>query len=164
MSVTPRPGRPDMPAYGILPAEEGEGLLPWSWAEDRLRDAHTYWISTVQHDGAPHQAPVWALWFDDAVVFSTSAKSRKTANLARDARCSVGIERGSDAVIVEGDTTTLDQSRRAAYTAAYLAKYGFDMSDMPDPLFVVTPRIVFGFIDDTQRFGATATKWVFSSG
>jgi hypothetical protein len=164
VSATPQAGRPDMPAYGILPADEGEGLLPWSWAEDRLRDAHNYWISTVQDDGAPHQAPVWGLWFAGAVVFSTSAKSRKAANLARDARCAVGVEHGTDAVIVEGRTSFLDPSRRDQYNDAYLEKYDFDMSEMPDPLFVVTPRVVFGFIDDAQRFGATATKWTFTSG
>jgi len=25
-----------MPGYGLLPPDEGTGLLPWSWAEERL--------------------------------------------------------------------------------------------------------------------------------
>jgi pyridoxamine 5'-phosphate oxidase-like protein len=158
----PRAGRPDMPAYGILPADGGEGLLPWAWAEQRLRDAHTYWVATTRIDGAPHAAPVWALWFDDAVVFSTSARSRKAANLARDARCVVSIERDDTAVIVEGDAGTLAPERRHAYDAAYADKYAFDISEMTDPLFVVRPRVVFGFIDSANRFSATATRWTFA--
>jgi hypothetical protein len=150
-----------MPAYGILPADEGEGLLPWAWAEEHLRDAHTYWIATTRPTGAPHVAPVWALWFDGAVVFSTSARSRKAANLERDARCVVSVERGDTAVIVEGDASALAPDRRAAYDAAYAAKYDFDMSEMTDPLFVVRPRVVFGFIDNANRFSATATRWTF---
>ena len=150
-----------MPAYGVVPADEGEGLLQWSWAEERLRDARTYWISTVRDDGAPHSAPVWALWFDDAVVFSTSSASRKASNLARDTRCAVGVEQGNDAVVVEGVVSPLRSSRRDDYCQAYLAKYAFDITEMPDPLFVVAPRVVFGFIDDADRFAATATRWTF---
>ena len=32
----PRISRPYMPGYGILAADQGSGLLPWSWAADRL--------------------------------------------------------------------------------------------------------------------------------
>jgi Pyridoxamine 5'-phosphate oxidase len=150
-----------MPAYGLAAADAGEGLLPWSWAEDRLRDARNYWVSTVRENGAPHSAPVWALWFDDAVVFSTSPRSRKALNLARDGRCVIGVERGDDAVIVEGATRELPAARRSDYYAAYQAKYDFDVSDMPDPLYVVTPRLVFGFIGTPGQFETTATRWTF---
>src|SRR5256714_15518548 len=104
----PRADRPNMPAYGIAAADEGEGLLAWSWAEERLREARTYWVATVRANGAPHVAPVWALWFDDGVVFSTSPESRKAANLARDPRCVVSGERGGDAVIVGGAVEAFD--------------------------------------------------------
>jgi hypothetical protein len=163
MSLQPQADRPDMPAYGLVGADEGEGLLPWSWAEELLRDAHNYWVSTVGHDGAPHCAPVWALWFDDAVVFSTSVSSRKARNLARDARCSIGVDRGEAAVIVQGVVSLLDADRRAGFDAAYLVKYQHDTSQMPDPVYVVTPRVVFGFIDSAERFGRTATRWTFPS-
>jgi PPOX class probable F420-dependent enzyme len=150
-----------MRAYGIAAADAGEGLLPWSWAEAILRDARTYWVTTVRDDGAPHAAPVWALWFDDTVVFSTSPRSRKAANLARDARCTIAVERGDDAVIVEGAATALDEARRGAYNAAYEAKYDFDMSDMHDPLHSLVPVTVFGFIASDDRFTTTATRWKF---
>src|SRR5262245_42071216 len=123
-----------MPAYGIAAADEGEGLFPWSWAEERLRDARTYWVADGRANGAAHVAPVWALWFDDAVVFSTSPESRKAANLARDPRGVVTVEHGDDAVIVEGVVEPFDESRRAEYVREYAAKYQFDMSEMTDPL------------------------------
>jgi hypothetical protein len=152
-----------MPAYGIAAATEGEGLLPWSWAETRLRDARTYWIATVRADGAPHVAPVWACWFDDAVVFSTSPESVKSKNLARDGRCVVNVERGDDAVIVEGDIVPFNEARRADYVCAYEEKYDFDTSEMNDPLFAVAPRTVFAFIASDDRFTNTATRWRFGS-
>jgi PPOX class probable F420-dependent enzyme len=162
VSVSPDAGRPDIPQYGIAPAGEGEGLLPWSWAEERLAAARTYWIASVRANGAPHVAPVWALWFDDAVVFSTSPSSRKAANLARDPRVVVSVEAGDEAVIVEGAVThVLDRARRDAYCDAYEVKYAYDMRAMPDPLHVVEPRVVFGFIASDDRFANTATRWIF---
>ena len=64
-----------MPGYGISPGPNG--LLPWSWAQARLRDARNYWVASTGPDGAPHLAAVWAVWFDGAVVFSTGGRSRK---------------------------------------------------------------------------------------
>ena len=156
----PRAERPNMPAYGIVPAGEGEGLLPWSWAEQRLRDARTYWIATVRADGAPHVAPVWALWFDGAVVFSTSDRSRKAVNFTRDARAVVTVEHGDDGVIVEGTVAEHEPARRAAYATEYAAKYDYD-EEILDRLSAVAPRVVFGFIASESRFTTTATRWTF---
>jgi hypothetical protein len=50
--------RPFMPGYGVAPASEGSGLLPWSWAEDKLRTSHDYWLGSVWPDGRPHLMPV----------------------------------------------------------------------------------------------------------
>lgn len=46
----PKAGRPHMPGYGILDADKGRGLLPWSWATERLAKAHTYWVATTRVD------------------------------------------------------------------------------------------------------------------
>jgi hypothetical protein len=156
----PRGERPNMPAYGIAAADAGEGLLPWSWAEARLLDARTYWVATTNADGSPHVAPVWALWFDDAVVFSTSDRSRKAANFTRDARCVVTVEQGDDAVIVQGTVAEHDTSRRDSYSASYARKYDYD-EEVPDRLYAVAPRVVFGFIASESRFSNTATRWTF---
>lgn len=39
----------------------GTGLLPWSHAEQRLRDARRYWLTTVRADGRPHATPLWGV-------------------------------------------------------------------------------------------------------
>ena len=78
----PRAGRPYMPGYGIVGPDEGRGLLPWSWAEERLIASHDYWVATVWPDGRPHVMPVWGIWHDESVWFSSSAHGR-----ARPATC-----------------------------------------------------------------------------
>ncbi len=57
----PQADRPNMPEYGSPDPDEGDGLLSWSWARDRLTDAHDYWVATVSRDSAPHAVPVWGL-------------------------------------------------------------------------------------------------------
>ena len=75
--------RPHMPGYGILPAGEGIGLLPWSWAVERLERSHDYWLATVWPDARPHVMPVWGVWREDALWFSSSKTSRKARTWRR---------------------------------------------------------------------------------
>lgn len=50
------------PGYGILPPDEGSGLLDWSWGAERLSRSHIYWIATVRPDSlAPCHASVGSL-------------------------------------------------------------------------------------------------------
>lgn len=111
--------RPRFPkAYGVPESEDG--LLPWSWAEERLAASRNYWVSTTSRDGAPHAMPVWGIWLDGAVVFSTSAESRKGRNLAHDPRVAVHLESGDELVVAEGEVEEIAIDERLA--DAYEAK------------------------------------------
>jgi len=81
-----------MPGYGTLGPHEGGELLPWSWAEQRLASSHDYWLTNVRPDGRPHLMPVWCVWLDGALWFSSSLSSHKARNLAHDPRCSVATD------------------------------------------------------------------------
>lgn len=78
-----------MPGYGVRGADEGTGLLPWTWAEERLAGSHDYWVATAAADGRPHLMPVWGMWHDGALWFSSSTRSRKARNLRSNTRCSI---------------------------------------------------------------------------
>ena len=78
-------------------------MLDWAWADERLAASRNYWIVTADADGRPRAAPVWGVWFDDAVVFGTSPASRKARNLARDPRVVINLESGDEVVILEGE-------------------------------------------------------------
>jgi PPOX class probable F420-dependent enzyme len=92
------PSAPYMPGYGVT----GENLLPWSWAEERLGAARNYWVGTVAPDGRPHSMPVWGLWHEGAVWFTSGGQSRKVRNLRVNPRCVVTTEDATDPVVVEG--------------------------------------------------------------
>jgi nitroimidazol reductase NimA-like FMN-containing flavoprotein (pyridoxamine 5'-phosphate oxidase superfamily) len=147
-----------MPGYG-LPADE-RSLAPWSRGEEVLRDAHNYWVATARADGRPHLMPVWAVWHDGALWFSTGGESRKARNLAARAECSIGAERGPDSVIVEGTAERLAAARAPAELGRlYAAKYGGEFPG-DSPLFRIEPHVAFGFSEEGE-FAETATRWTF---
>ncbi|HKV77993.1 MAG TPA: pyridoxamine 5'-phosphate oxidase family protein [Candidatus Sulfotelmatobacter sp.] len=163
-SAPPRPSRPQAAGYGF--PESTKGLLAWSWAEQRLKKSHNYWITTVKPDGAPHTMVVWGLWLDGRFLFSTGSKSRKARNLAENPKCVVCTENAAEAVIVEGIAEVADVAARKKLLPAYERKYKFDMSTMKDdilsmkePVFAVRPRVVFAMWE--KHFQSKSTRWKF---
>ncbi len=98
--ASPQPARPHMPGYGL--PKGTKGLLPWQWAEQRLKKSHNYWIVTVRPDGRPHLMIVWGLWLDGVFYFSTGRQSRKAHNLVANSHCVIANDKAEQAVIVEG--------------------------------------------------------------
>jgi len=164
----PKPSRIAAPGYGF--PKGTKGLLPWSWAEQRLKKSHNYWIITVKPDGSPQTSPhtmvVWGLWQDGRLLFSTGSKSRKARNLAQNPNCVVCTEQANEAVIVEGVAEIADVPARRKFLAKYKPKYNFDMSSMKDdilsmkePVFAVRPRVVFALWE--KYFQTKSTRWKF---
>jgi general stress protein 26 len=164
----PKPSRIATPGYGF--PKGIKGLLPWSWAEQRLKKSHNYWITTVTSNDssqpAPHTMVVWGLWQDGCLLFSTGSKSRKARNLARNPNCVICTEHAHEAVIVEGVAEIADVSARRKMIPAYERKYKFDLSKMKDdilsmkePVYAVRPRVVFGLWE--KHFQSKSTRWQF---
>jgi len=83
------------PAAAGTPQPAPPARIPTSWAKvrRRLEQARNYWIVTSRPDGRPHAAPVWGVWLDGRLWFSTSPASVKARNLAADPRVVVHLER-----------------------------------------------------------------------
>jgi pyridoxine/pyridoxamine 5'-phosphate oxidase len=145
------------PGYGI--SSEPEGMLQWSWAEERLAASRNYWIVTVRPDGRPHSAPVWGLWVDGAAVFSTSAESRKGRNLARDRRVVVHLESGDDVVILEGEVETIALDEHMA--DLYEAKYEYRPRGEGE-WYSLRPRVAYAWRE--SDYPRTATRFAFERG
>jgi nitroimidazol reductase NimA-like FMN-containing flavoprotein (pyridoxamine 5'-phosphate oxidase superfamily) len=84
------------------------GAAPWSFAEERLRNAEkprTCWLATVRSDGAPHLMPLITTWLDDALYFLSGEGTQKGRNLAHEPRCVIAMSsttRPSLDLILEG--------------------------------------------------------------
>lgn len=163
-AMRPRSSRPHARGYGFPKGKKG--LLPWSWAEQRLKKSHNYWITTVKPDGSPHTMVVWGLWQDGRFLFSTDSQSRKARNLAKDPRCIVCTEDADEAIIVEGVAEIADVEARRKLIPAYQRKYDWDLSSMQDdmlsmkePVFAVRPKVVFALWE--KYFQTKSTRWQF---
>lgn len=155
-----------MPGYGVR--ADGDGLLSWDWAVERLTASHDYWLATVWPDGRPHVMPVWGVWAEGAVWFSCSLSSRKAKNLARYPRCVLTTDNPREPLVVEGTADLVSDlptiSQFAGWTnAKYQTSYAADFYDPAvNGCYRVRPTWVFGL--DSDRFTASPTRWRPSSG
>ncbi|MBV8949317.1 MAG: pyridoxamine 5'-phosphate oxidase family protein [Actinobacteria bacterium] len=155
-----------MPGYGVVGETEGAGLLPWSWAEERLDRAHDYWLATASAAARPHVMPVWGMWHDGALWFSCSGGSRKTRNLLANARCSIATDDPAEPVVLEGTAEVVDDLsalRRVLEleNAKYGTAYGMEMFDPAvNTTFRFRAEVVFGL--DTSDFTGSPTRWTFA--
>jgi PPOX class probable F420-dependent enzyme len=116
---------------------------------------------TTRADGRPHAAPVWGLWLDDAVWFSTGRDSLKARNIARDPRILVHLESGDETVIVEGVAEEVtDRAERVRFADAYEPKYQYRPDpDDASPVYRVRPHVAQTWRE--ADYPKTATRWVF---
>ena len=161
--MTPKATRPYMPGYGIQGPKEGSGLLPWSWAVERLTSSHDYWVATVDLDGKPAVMPVWGAWIDDAVWFSSSPRSRRARNLSRDPRCTVTTDNALEPVSLEGTAERIeDRTAVETFTAAINPKYNEQIPVeffADNALFAVRPNVVLALTE--ADFTSSPTRWQF---
>ena len=164
----PTADRPVMPGYGVLPADEGSGLLPWAEAERRLAASHDFWCATVRPDGRPHVMPVWGVWLDGRLWFSSGMRSRKARNLAADPHCTLTTDDARNPVVVEGLAAQVsDRAGIEAFVAAVNGKYGGGVSvQFLDPAvngtFAVAPARAFAITE--ADFSGSPTRWTFPRG
>jgi len=159
-----------MPGYGV-PADP-DGMLPWSFAEQRLESAHDYWLATVWPDGRPHVMPVWGAWFDGRLWFSTDQTSRKARNLRNDHRCLDTTGDALEPVVLEGTSEPVtDRADIVRFTAVLQAKYAaewlddlytvdfFDGNHGGGATYRITPTSVFAL--KSSEFTTSPTRWQF---
>ncbi len=151
-----------MPGYGI--STDPAGLLPWTWAQERIERSHGYWLATVNATGEPHLAALWAVWFDDALWFSTARGSRKARDLAATGRCTISGASTEESFVLTGavaevrDPSTIDRVQ-----AAYTDKYGSGFPDpAANPIHRFEVRTVIGVIERGDEFTQRATRWTIS--
>lgn len=155
----PVAARPFMPDYPVSAGPEG--LLSWSWAEQRLSASPHYWVCSVWPDGRPHVMPVWGVWHDGALWFSSGPRSRKARNLRADPRCTVATADAAQPVVLEGSASFVTELRDLqAISQAFAGKYDTEMTVdflAANATVAVTPTKVVGMVE--ERFNESPTRW-----
>jgi general stress protein 26 len=161
----PSAARPYMPGYGLLPADQGTGLLPWSWAEEKLTSSRNYWLMSTWPDGRPHAMPVWGMWHEGEFWFSSSKDSRKSKNLTANPRCVVATEDTQKAVVMEGVARLVTDPGELATmleleNSKYATDYGIELLDPSiNSSFRIRPVWAFGI--EAADFTGSPTRWDF---
>lgn len=154
----PTVSRPHMPGYGLAP--ESEGLLPWSFVEERMATSRNYWIVSTRPDGNPHAAPVWGVWHQGSFYFSSGEESRKSRNLAANPRVVTHLESGDEVVILEGVLEIEDDDAKLhQLDEAYVAKYQVSMLVPASHIYRLHLRRAFAWRE--QDFLTSPTRWTF---
>jgi hypothetical protein len=159
--ANPRIDRPHVPGYGI--PKSRSGLLPWSWAQERLERALVYWLATSSPDGRPHLIPIWGAWVDDR-WYVEGGQTRWQRNLRANPQLAIHVEFGSEVAIVEGTARELVAPAQdvAAPIVGGFAKYKEPDAYEADPanwaaggLWCLQPIVAFAwssFPRDVTRF------------
>jgi len=112
-------------------------------------------IATIQPDGSPLVSPVWVKRDGNDVLISTTVGRRKEANLRRDPRVTVLLQRfdspyeyaeirGTAELTTEGGQELIDELSQK-YTGKMYREFNPDsVNDAPRVVVRVTPRKVVG--------------------
>jgi general stress protein 26 len=161
----PRAKRLTSPGYGFEAVERPGEALPWEQVSELIAKARNYWLVTATKQGRPHAAPVWAIWDDGRLFFSTARTSRKAINLEANPRVVIHLDHTEAAVILDGIAERVDdQETIDRYASATDAKYDWDgdmtelLKDPNNAVYVIHPHIAFSF---GENLGETSTRWEF---
>ena len=149
--------------------QASSALTAWATTESQLVAARNYWLATVRPEGRPHVVPVWGVWLDNVLYFSTGEKSRKARNLGREPRCAFSVESGDLHLVVEGSVSRVnEEALLQRMAAAYTPKYDWPLSLRDGgvhgeggggPVYAVKPAVAFAF-DLGGAFSATRYRFV----
>ncbi|MPZ52939.1 MAG: pyridoxamine 5'-phosphate oxidase [Acidimicrobiia bacterium] len=164
--MEPRRDLPEMPAgYGV--PENDDGALDWATVEQRLVESSHYWMATTRPDGRPHVVPRWGVWLDSRFWYDGSPATLHTRNLTENPACTLHLEDGWEAVILDGTSNQADPpglELGGRLSEAFAVKYserGYSPApdawegEMAGGLRVFTPQKAmawFDFPNDVTRF------------
>ena len=162
-----------MAAYGVPDSEDG--LLPWTWAEERLLASRNYWVTTVSAAGRPHSLPVWGVWLTarERFWFGCAPTARKARNLRAVPGIVVAPTDTVEVVSVEGRAREVTGQDLDEPISAYWEKYGEEMGMERAAVaefltagasFEVAPERAFGIIERADDFTRRATRWRWAPG
>jgi len=133
-------------------------------------DRHTHWLATINPDGTPHVMPVGVFHLDGAMYFTSGPGTRKSKNLARDARCVLTLATHPFDVVSEGEAQRVTDQDGLEMVAADANKGGWPARVEGDALtaefsapaagpppwhvYRVVPTTVFA-LGTAEPFGAT---------
>jgi hypothetical protein len=99
------------------------------------------------------------VWFAGRFYFSSGRESVKSRNLLGQPYCVICTENAAQPVVLEGIARVMTEPPNFRLRAAYQQKYKYDLDPAMGPIFVLEPKVAFGFVE--YQMQKTATRWRF---
>jgi PPOX class probable F420-dependent enzyme len=148
--------------YGLGGAPADGSVLPWSRVVGWLTAARNYWVCTTRPDGRPHAMPVWGLWMDGTVWFSTDPTSFKGRHLEARPDVVVHLESGDEVCVLEGTAErVLHPDQLQKFDDVYMDKYDVRPSAMGEAAGVYVLRPTVALVWTEAEFATSATRFTF---
>src|SRR5437870_89582 len=115
----------------------GSEPLPWARVLEALEapgERTTFWLATVDADGAPHVAGVGALWVDHKLFFTSGPGTRKSRNLSRNASCVISVALTGLDLVVEGEAVKVRDKETLKRLAERYAAQGWPATATDDAI------------------------------
>lgn len=93
--------------------------------DERLRQDHIIWLTSVRPDGRPHSVAVWFLWDGNEIIIFSIPENQKIRNIRHDPRVFLALDDtkdGEEVITVEG-TAELVDNVTVASSQVYIEKY-----------------------------------------
>ncbi|MFW5941175.1 MAG: pyridoxamine 5'-phosphate oxidase family protein [Chloroflexota bacterium] len=126
----------------------------WRAIEARLGRELTIWIATVREDGRPHLTPVWFVWFQNKIYFSTGSDSQKFTNLHNNQNVALALPDTGSVIIIEGEAHASDRATTESMAEFFFNKYEWDFryDEVADwRLVEVTPQKILAWGDGYEE-------------
>jgi hypothetical protein len=78
-------------------------ITPWAEASEQLEGK--YWLATVKPNGQPHVMPLFGIWSEGALYFTSGMSVQKARNLAQNAHCVITATGKNLDRVMEGKAT-----------------------------------------------------------
>ena len=103
-------------------------VTPWAQAREQLKQAGKYWLATVRPNGQPHVMPLFGVWSEGALYFTSGMAARKARNLAQNSHCVITATSKNLDLVVEGKARKVhDQAKLHHVAGLYSSKYGWNL-------------------------------------
>jgi hypothetical protein len=161
----PKASRANLPAgFNVRDVPTTSARLPWDKASALLAAARNYWMATSYPDGRIHIMPVWGVWLDDALYFTTDTTSQKARNIATNPSVAIHLDSAPELVSLDGTAQlvtdpTIFRRIADAYEAKYDYRVDLSLDNTTERLFVVRPDLAFTWLE--SDIGGSITRWLF---
>lgn len=123
----------------------------------RLGRETEIWVATARADGRPHLVPVWFVWLEDVLYFSTGTHTQKWLNLLGNQSLALALPDPHNVLIIEGDAHACDRATTDRLAEYFFNKYEWDfrLDDSADwRLVQVVPHKIMAWGDGFDELGS----------